>query len=114
MRDKILLNPELNRQFTEGLSEVQDEPGNSHFTFDCLRKLTRRYVGKEEDANRLCKLLKAAEEAAARGDFSAKARFLDSYIDEVAAQALQLDLSRKMIFRATRTLMRYPRRRLNP
>lgn len=118
MRDKILildmLNPEFIRQFSEGIPEAQTEPGNSLVTFDCLRKLTRQYVGKEEDANRLCKLLRSAEEASARGDYAAKARFLDSYIDEVSAQAQQLDLSRKMIFRATRTLMRYPRRRVNP
>jgi hypothetical protein len=118
VRDKILkldtLNPELNRQFSDGHPEIQDEPGNSHFTFDGLRNLTRQYVGREEDANRLCKLLRAAEEAAARGDFTAKARFLGSYIDEVSAQTYQLDLSRKLIFRATRTLMRYPRRRVNP
>jgi hypothetical protein len=90
------------------LHAVQNEPGNSLITFDCLRDLTREYVGKE-DANRLCGLLRAAEEAAARGDFAAKARFLSSYIDAVSAQAQQLDLSRKLIFRAALTLMRYPR-----
>jgi hypothetical protein len=91
------------------LHAVQNEPGNSLITFDCLRDLTRQYVCKEEDVNRLCGLLRAAEEAAARGDFAAKARFLSSYIDEVSAQAQQLDLSRKLIFKGALTLMRYPR-----
>jgi hypothetical protein len=116
MRNKILkldlFNPEFSRLSSDGLLEVQNEPENSLFTFDGLRDLTRQYVGKEEDANRLCKLLRAAEDAAARGDFVAKTRLLDSFIDEVSAQALQLDLSRRMIFKATRTLMRYPRRRV--
>jgi len=107
-------SPELKRYLSFGLPAVQNEPGDSIFTFDCLRNLTRQYVGKEEDANRLCELLKSAEEAAARGDFAAKARFLSSYIDEVSAQARQLDLSRKQIFKATHTLMRYPRRRITP
>jgi hypothetical protein len=116
MRNKILkldlFNPEFSRLSSDGLWEVQHEPENSLFTFDGLRDLTRQYVGKEEDANRLCKLLRAAEDAAARGDFVAKTRLLDSFIDEVSAQALQLDLSRRMIFKATRTLMRYPRKRV--
>ena len=72
--------------------------------------MTRQYVGKEEEANRLCELLRAAEEAAARGDFAAKAKFLASYIYEVSAQTHQPDLSRKRIIRAALTLMRYPRR----
>src|SRR5262249_30585552 len=108
------LSPELKRQFSAGGAAVQNELENSLFTFECLRSLTRQYVGKEEDANRLCQLLRAAEEAAARGDFAAKARILSSYIDEVSAQAQQLDLSRKRIFKATLTLMRYPRRRVSP
>jgi prepilin-type N-terminal cleavage/methylation domain-containing protein len=81
-----MLSPELNRQISVGLPAVQNETGNSLFTFDCLRNLTRQYVGNEEDADRLCGLLRAAEEAVARGDFAAKARFLGSYIDEVSAQ----------------------------
>src|SRR5262249_12025119 len=118
MRKNILklemLNPELKRQFGVGLPAFQNEPGNSLFNFNCLRDLTRQYVGKKEDANRLCELLREAEEAAARGDFAAKARFLSSYIEEVSAQAQQLDLSRKLIFKTTLTLMRYPRRRVSP
>jgi len=107
------LGPARKKQFSLEIPAAQDEPGNSPFNFDCLRKLTRQYVGKQEDANRLCELLRSAEEAAARGDFEAKARFLSSYIDEVSAQAQQLDLSRKRIFKAALTLMRYPRRRAN-
>jgi len=109
-----MLSPEPKRQRGVGLREVQNEPGNSLFTFDSLRNLTRQYVGKEKDANRLCGLLRAAEEAAARGDFAAKAKFLASYIYEVSAQPDQLDLSRKQIIKATLTLMRYPRRRVSP
>jgi len=109
-----MLSPEPKRRRSVGLPAVQNELGNSLFTFDSLRNLTREYVGKEEDANRLCGLLRAAEEAAARGDFAAKAKFLASYIYEVSAQPHQLDLSRKQIIRATLTLMRYPRRHVSP
>jgi hypothetical protein len=109
-----MFSPEPKRQLKVGLPAVQNEGGYSLFTFDSLRNLTRQYVGKEEDANRLCGLLRAAEEAAARGDFTAKAKFLASYIYEVSAQTHQLDLSRKQIIRATLTLMRYPRRRVSP
>jgi hypothetical protein len=107
-------SPEPKRQRGMGLPAVQNGPGNSLFTFDSLRNLTRQYVSKEEDANRLCGLLRAAEEAAARGDFAAKAKFLASYIYEVSAQTHQPDLSRKQIIRATLTLMRYPRRYVTP
>jgi len=115
MRKKILkldkLSSELKRRFSIEPPAVQNGPINSLFSFDSLRNLTRQYVGKVEDANRLCELLRAAEEAAARGDFAAKAKFLSSYIYEVSAQTDQQDLSRKRIIRATLTLMRYPRRR---
>jgi type II secretory pathway pseudopilin PulG len=73
-----MLSPELNRQLSVGLPAVQNEPGNSLFTFDSACNLTRQYVGKEEDANRLCGLLRAAEEAWRRGDIAAKDGFLDS------------------------------------
>jgi len=109
-----MLCPEPKRKLSVGLPAVQNEQGNWLFTFDSLRNLTRQYVGKEEDANRLCGLLRAAEEAVARGDFAAKAKFLASYIYEVSAQTHLLDLSRKQIIKATLTLMRYPRRRVSP
>jgi hypothetical protein len=116
MRNNILkldmLSSKLKRRFSVGLPAVQNEPGgNSLCTFDSLRNMTRQYIVKKEDVNRLCELLRAAEEAAARGDFAAKAKFLASYIYEVSAQTHLQDLSRKQIIRATLTLMRYPRRR---
>ena len=118
MRNNMLkldmLSPEPKRKLSVGLPAVQNEQGNWLFTFDSLRNLTRQYVSKEEDANRLCGLLRAAEEAVARGDFAAKAKFLASYIYEVSAQTHQLDLSRKQIIKATLILMRYPRRRVSP
>ena len=114
MRKKILkldkLSSELKRRFSIEPPAVQNGPINSLYSFDSLRNLTRQYIGKVEDANRLCGLLRAAEEAAARGDFAAKAKFLSSYIYEVSAQPDQQDSSRKRIIRATLTLMRYPRR----
>jgi hypothetical protein len=117
MRNKILkldrLSSELKRRFSIELPAVQNGPGNSLFSFDSLRHLTRQYVGKVEDANRLCELLRAAEAAEARGDFAAKAKFLSSYIYEVSAQPDQQDLSRKRIIKATLTLMRYPRARVS-
>ena|SRR5215510_12762756 len=109
-----ILSPKPKRQHGVGLLAVKNERGDSLLTFDSLRNLTRQYVGKEEDANRLCGLLRAAEQAAARGDFAAKAKFLATYIYEVSAQPHQLDHSRKQIIRATLTLMRYPRRRVSP
>jgi len=115
MRNNILkldrLSSELKRRFSIEPPAVQNEPLNSLYTFDSLRNMTRQYVVKAEDANRLYELLGAAEEAAARGDYAAKAKFLSSYIYEVSAQTDQQDLSRKRIIRATLTLMRYPRRR---
>lgn len=117
MKNNILkldrLNSDLKRRFSIELPAVQHEPITSLFTFDSLRNLTRQYVDKEEDAKRLCELLRAAEEAAARGDFAAKAKFLSTYIYEVSAQTDQQDASRKRIIRATLTLMRYPRKRVS-
>jgi len=78
-----MLSPELSTQLGVGLPTVQSEPGYSLFSFDSLCKLTMLYVGKEEDANCLCELSRAAGEAEARGDDADKIRFLDSYIDRV-------------------------------
>src|SRR5262245_21899168 len=108
----VMFNSELKKRLSVGLPTVQNEPGNALFSFDSLRDLTRQYVGKEEDANRLCELLRAAEAAAARGDFAAKAKFLSSFIYEISWQTNQQDLSRKRIIKATLTLMRYPRRQI--
>jgi prepilin-type N-terminal cleavage/methylation domain-containing protein/prepilin-type processing-associated H-X9-DG protein len=78
-----MLSPELSGQISVGLPAVQSEPGYSLFSFDSLCDLTRLYISKEEDANYLCELLRAAEEAETRGDSEGKTRFLDSYIDRV-------------------------------
>jgi len=78
-----MLSPELDRQISVGLPAVQREPGYSLFSFDSLSNLTRQYVDREVDANRLCELLRAAEEAEARGDTAARDGFLDSYVNEV-------------------------------
>ena len=79
VRNNILkldfLSPEPKRKISVGFPEVQNEPANSLFTFDSLRNLTRQYVSKEEDANRLCGLLRAAEEAVARGDLRPRPNF---------------------------------------
>jgi hypothetical protein len=88
------LSPELRGEISVGLPAVQRGSGMAPFSFDYLCDLTRLYVGKEEDANRLCELLRAAEAAAARGDAGAKAGFLDSYIAEVSALTNQ-SLTRK-------------------
>jgi hypothetical protein len=84
-----MLGSTLKRQFSVDPHAVQNEPGNSLFDFDCFRNLTRQYVGKEDDANRLCELLKAAEDSESRGDFAARSRFLSSYIEEVSSQPRQ-------------------------
>jgi prepilin-type N-terminal cleavage/methylation domain-containing protein/prepilin-type processing-associated H-X9-DG protein len=88
------LTPELRGEISVGLPAVQREPVNSPFTFESLRNLTRQYIGKEEDANYLCELLKAAEEAEARGADADKTRYLDSYIERVSAYTNE-DLTRK-------------------
>jgi prepilin-type N-terminal cleavage/methylation domain-containing protein len=76
-----MLSPELSRQLSVGPHAVQSEPGDSLFSFDSACDLTRQYVAREEDANRLCELLRAAEEAEARGDNAAKVVYLDNYVD---------------------------------
>jgi prepilin-type N-terminal cleavage/methylation domain-containing protein len=88
------LSPKLRGEISVGLPAVQRGSGKAPFSFDYLCDLTRLYVGKEEDANRLCELLRSAEAAAARGDSAAKAGFLDSYITEVSALTQQ-SLTRK-------------------
>ncbi len=88
------LSPELSRQIGVDVPAVQDNLGNSLFSFDGLCSLTRQYVSGEADANQLCEMLKAAEEAAARGDSAAKAGFLRAYIDEVSAR-IQISLTRR-------------------
>jgi prepilin-type processing-associated H-X9-DG protein len=90
-----MLSPELSRQLSVGLPAVQSEPGYSLFTFDSACNLTRLYVAREADASRLCDLLRAAEEAAARGDNAAKDGFLDSYVDEVERYGQAYQLTRR-------------------
>jgi len=90
-----MLSPELSRQLSVGLPAVQSETGYSPFSFDSACDLTRLYVAREEDANRLCELLRAAEEAAARGDNAAKDGFLDSYVDEVERYSQSYQLTRR-------------------
>jgi prepilin-type N-terminal cleavage/methylation domain-containing protein len=76
-------SPWLSSQIGVGIPAVQDEEGYSIFSFASLIDLTRLYVGREEEANQLCELLGAAEEAESRGDDADKVRHLDSYIDRV-------------------------------
>jgi prepilin-type N-terminal cleavage/methylation domain-containing protein/prepilin-type processing-associated H-X9-DG protein len=90
-----MLSPELNRQLSVGLPAVQNEGGYSLFSFDSACNLTRQYVAREEDANRLCELLRAADEAWRRGDIAAKDGFLDSYIDEVERYSSAYQLTRR-------------------
>jgi prepilin-type processing-associated H-X9-DG protein len=78
-----MLSPEVSRNLRVGLPAVQYKQGYSPFDYGNLRNQTMQYVGNEEDANYLCELLRAAEEAEARGDSAAKAGFFDSYIDRV-------------------------------
>jgi prepilin-type N-terminal cleavage/methylation domain-containing protein len=97
-----MLSPELNRQISVGLPAVQNEPGYSLFSVDSVCDLTRLYVAREEDANRLCDLLRASDEAWRRGDIAAKDGFLDSYIDEVERYSSAYELTRR---KATTLLM---------
>jgi prepilin-type N-terminal cleavage/methylation domain-containing protein/prepilin-type processing-associated H-X9-DG protein len=90
-----MLSPELDRQISVGLSAVQSEPGYSLFSFDSLCNLTRLYVDREVDSNRLCDLLRAAEEAETRGDTTAKDGFLDSYVADVERYSWAYLLTRR-------------------
>jgi prepilin-type N-terminal cleavage/methylation domain-containing protein/prepilin-type processing-associated H-X9-DG protein len=90
-----MLSPELDRQISVGLPTVQSEPGYSLFSFDSLCNLTRLYVNREVDANRLCELLRGAEEAEARGDTAAKDGFLDSYVSDVERYSWAYQLTRR-------------------
>jgi prepilin-type N-terminal cleavage/methylation domain-containing protein/prepilin-type processing-associated H-X9-DG protein len=90
-----MLSPELDRQISVGVPEVQSEPGYSLFTFDSLCNLTRQYVDREVDANRLCELLRGAEEAEARGDTVARDGFLDSYVADVGRYSWAYLLTRR-------------------
>jgi hypothetical protein len=76
-------SPWLNSQIKVEFPVVQDDEEYSIFSFASLSELTRLYVGREEEANQLCELLMAAEEAESRGDDADKVRYLDSYIDRV-------------------------------
>jgi hypothetical protein len=78
-----MLSPALSSQISVGIPAVQGEQQYSIFSFDSLSDLTRQYVGNEEEANQLCELLRAAEEAESRGDIADKVRHLDAYIDRV-------------------------------
>jgi hypothetical protein len=75
------LSQKVRGEIGVGLLAVQSEQGTSPLSFDGLRKLTRLYVDREEDANYLCELLTAAEEAAARGDRRRCVNVITAYID---------------------------------
>jgi prepilin-type N-terminal cleavage/methylation domain-containing protein/prepilin-type processing-associated H-X9-DG protein len=75
------LSQKVRGEISVGLHEVQSEQGTQPLSFDGLRKLTRLYVDRVEDANYLCELLTEAEEAAARGDRRHCINVITSYID---------------------------------
>jgi hypothetical protein len=89
------VSPWLDRQISVGFTAVQSESGYSLFTFDSLSNLTRQYVDSEVDANRLCELLRGAEEAEARGDTVARDGFLDSYVADVERYSWAYLLTRR-------------------
>jgi hypothetical protein len=97
-----ILSPELSRQLGVEVPAVQSEPGYSLFSFDSACNLTSLYVTREVDADRLCELLRAAEETAARGDNAAEDGFLDSYVGEVERYSWAYQLTRR---RTTTLLM---------
>lgn len=89
------VSPWLDRQISVGFTAVQSESGYSPFTFDSLSNLTRQYVDSEVDANRLCELLRGAEEAEARGDTVARDGLLDSYVADVERYSWAYLLTRR-------------------
>ncbi len=83
MKVETMSSPVLMLSCATG-KHIDVAPGNSIFTLEGLRSLTKQYLGEEADAIQLSELLKAAEDAAARGDLQSRAGFLLSYIDEVS------------------------------
>jgi prepilin-type N-terminal cleavage/methylation domain-containing protein len=80
-----LLSSEQRRTLSVGLSDLQGNPGELS-SFDGLCSLTQLYISEPGVANHLCARLRVAKNAAERGDSEAKARFLRTYINEVADQ----------------------------
>jgi prepilin-type N-terminal cleavage/methylation domain-containing protein len=81
-----LLSPEQRRAIGVGLADLRGNPAELS-SFDGLCSLTQLYINANGVANHLCARLRAAKQAAARGDSEAKARFLRDYINAVAEQS---------------------------
>jgi prepilin-type N-terminal cleavage/methylation domain-containing protein len=91
-----LLTPEQKRTIAVSLSDLRGNPAELS-SFDGLCSLTQQYIAANGVANQLCARLRAAKNAAARGDSEAKARFLRDYINEVAAQSYRTLTQRRAI-----------------
>jgi prepilin-type N-terminal cleavage/methylation domain-containing protein len=83
-----VLSSAVSSQLKVRLPIDQDEQEFSIFSFASISDLTRLYVGREEEANQLCELLRAAGEAESRGDDGDKISHLNSYIDRVEQYSL--------------------------
>ncbi len=99
-----MLSPAVKTSFAVQLSDLQGDPAAQFFSYDGLCNLTRQYVagsssscarGNDDDddgdgntgvANAMCKNLRKAQAAEARGNQAAKQRWLGAYIHQVAEQ----------------------------
>jgi prepilin-type N-terminal cleavage/methylation domain-containing protein len=89
-----LLSPDRRSAIGVGMSDLRGNPGELS-SFDGLCSMTQLYINANGVANHLCARLRAAKNAAARGDSEAKARFLREYINEVAEEAHRTLTQRK-------------------
>lgn len=81
------LSEEARAQMKVGVDALRpSETGLAPFSLDGLCRLIKLYATDEKVADELCRKLRLAEAAAARGDSRARDRFLSDYFDELEKQ----------------------------
>lgn len=81
------LSDEISRQVGVEVDDLRSsDGGHAPFSLDELCRLIDRYVTDQKAGDRLCKRLRQAEAANARGDLQARGRFLADYFDELESQ----------------------------
>jgi prepilin-type N-terminal cleavage/methylation domain-containing protein len=89
------LSEEMSRQVSVEVDGLRSpESGQTPFSLDGLCRLIERYVTDAKVADKLCKRLRQAEAANARGDLQARDRFLGSYFGELESQ-VHITLTRR-------------------
>lgn len=81
------LNEEMGREVGVGVDVLRSsDGGQTLFSLDGLCRLIDRYATDQKVADELCRLLRRAEAAAARGDLRARDRILGEYFEELERQ----------------------------